>query len=214
MGRERPRPRMTSVESVVWRYSNYDTPLWALPNTRAGRWHAAGELAVQYFSLEPNGAWAELIRAEGLTSEFEVAQVRMPLWAASLTQGMLADYTDFDRAEAARFPPEALIDDDWERCQHEGDRLRDLGFDGVMAPSAALDGAVNVTVFGARITWDWNSTPAFASAVQTTMVAVGSPPPGLVAHVRRFGEEHEGFGEFNRIRALAKHPRARPDPGS
>ena len=52
--------------SLRWRYSNYDTPFWARNNTRDGRWNTAGEAAVQYLAMEPNGAWAELIRAEAL----------------------------------------------------------------------------------------------------------------------------------------------------
>jgi RES domain-containing protein len=217
MARRLDHVPVTTIDAIVWRYSNYDTPFWSRSNTRDGRWHTAGELPVQYLSLEPNGAWAELIRAENLTAELDVSYVRMPLWVAALTQGMLADYRDFAHVEQAGFPPDAIIDDDWERCQHEGGWLRDQGIRGVIAPSAALPGATNVTIFGARIAWRWNSVPAFASAIPATVAAVGSPPPGLVHDVRRIGDAHTGYDEYRRIRAVEqanteRKPRRRRRP--
>src|SRR5215210_1312866 len=172
---------------IAWRYSNYDTPFWARSNTRDGRWNSAGEASVQYLAMEPNGAWAELIRAEELRSEEEVATVRIPIWVAAVNE-VVVDYATFDKAEAAGFAPDALVDDDWARCQDEGRRLRDLGYGGVITPSAALPGATNLVIFGARILWAWRRPVVLSATIPATVAAVGSPPNGLVSGVRNFGE--------------------------
>jgi RES domain-containing protein len=214
MAHSRPDPPTMSLDNVIaWRYSNYDTPFWARPNTRDGRWNIAGEAPVQYLTLEPNAAWAELIRAEDLHSEQDVAMVRMPIWVAAVNV-VLVDYSTFTKADQAGFAPEALIDDDWQRCQEEGRRLRQLGYGGVIAPSAALHDALNVTVFGARILWSWARRPPMASAISATVAAVGSPPEGLVERVRFRGAEHAGYQEYTRIKALEReteHPRLEGD---
>lgn len=199
-------PTITLDGRIAWRYSDYDTPFWARANTRSGRWNVAHAVAVQYLTLEPNAAWAELIRAERLTTEEEVETVRMPIWVARVNE-TLVDYSTFAKAEDAGFAPDALIDDDWTRCQAEGERLRHLGYRGVLTPSAALPGATNVTIFGARILWDWNRAPALASALAATVAAVGSPPQRLVSHVRRIGDAHSGYDEYARIKEVRRRSR-------
>jgi RES domain-containing protein len=198
-GKDLPTTDLPDV--IAWRYSNYDTPFWARPNTRDGRWNTAGEVSVQYLAMEPNGAWAELIRAEELRSEDEVATVRMPIWVAAVNE-VLIDYSTFERAEAAGFPPDALIDDDWGRCQEEGRRLRDLGYGGVVTPSAALPGGKNLAIFGPRILWEWRRPRLLSATIPATVAAIGSPPVGLIGSVRYFGDEHTGFAEYARIKAV------------
>jgi RES domain-containing protein len=202
MGRDlRDLPTIDLRDAIAWRYSNYDTPFWARANTRDGRWNAAGEASVQYLAMEPNGAWAELIRAEELRSEDEVATVRMPLWVAAVNE-VVVDYSTFDKAEAAGFAPAALIEDDWMRCQEEGRRLRTLGYGGVITPSAALPGGQNIAIFGARILWEWRRPRVLAATVPATVAAIGSPPAGLVERVRYFDDAHAGFTEYERIKAV------------
>jgi RES domain-containing protein len=195
MARE-PKPELTQFDEVAFRYSNYDTPFWVRPNTEAGRWHEFGDGPTQYLSTTVDGAWAELIRAEGLRSEQEVALVRMPMWVAEVHLQRIADYGTFDKAEAAGFIPEALIDDDYSRCQKEGNRLRLAGFQGVLAPSAALPGSLNLTIFGPRIASTWGLRPLLASSIPATEIAVGSPPGGVVGRVRHKGEAHDLYDEF------------------
>ena len=215
MGRsERNLPTHGLREVITWRYSNYDTPFWARNNSRDGRWNTAGEAAVQYLAMEPNGAWAELVRAENLRSEEEVATVRIPIWVAAVNE-VLVDYSTFQRAEAAGFAPDALIDDDWSRCQDEGRRLRVLGYGGVITPSAALPGATNVVIFGSRILWAWRRPLVLSAAIPATVAAVGSPPAGLVGRVRHFGADHTGFAEYARIKAVEPESRRagrKPNP--
>lgn len=207
MGRDLPTVPLNDV--IAWRYSNYDTPFWARNNTRDGRWNTAGEAAVQYLAMEPNGAWAELIRAEDLRSEEQVATARIPIWVAAVNE-VLVDYSTFEKAEAAQFAPDALVDDDWGRCQDEGRRLRSLGYGGVMTPSAALPGATNMVIFGPRILWAWRRPRVLSATIPATVAAVGSPPAGLVGRVRHFGDDHTGLGEYARIKAVGKPTQRAP----
>jgi hypothetical protein len=191
-----PKPSQAHFTAVAFRYSNYDTPFWVRSNTDSGRWQRAGDAPTQYLSMTVEGAWAELIRAEGLRSEAEVALLRMPMWAVEVDVKCIADYGEFEKAEQASFPPEALIDEDFTRCQEEGSRLRAAGFDGVLAPSAALAGTTNLTLFGPRIASRWGSLPMLASSIPATQIAVGSPPAEIVSKVRQGGEPHSGYEAY------------------
>jgi len=117
--------------------------------------------------------------------------VRMPLWVLQISEQPIANYSTFEKAEAAGFPPDALVDDGWERCQAEGERLRKLGYRGVMAPSAALPGDVTLALFGGRRAVAWDDDPLMASAIPAKVVTIGAPPPSLLDRVRYIGQEHE-----------------------
>lgn len=191
-------PTVVCIElgTTAFRYSDYDTPFWARNNRSEGRWHVPADGATQYLALHPEGAWAELGRRENLRTEEELALVHMPIWATTLNEGGLADYRTFDKAEAAGFPPDAFVDDDYARCQEEGRRLRENGLGGVIAPSAALPGAVNVTLFGRRVLSTWGMPTRLASSIPACVVAVGCPPEGLAIHIRHFGATHVGYAHW------------------
>jgi RES domain-containing protein len=193
-------PPLVEVEAQAYRYSSYDTPFWARENSQPGRWHVRGDGPTQYLSMSTDGAWAELIRAEQLRSEDEVALVSVPMWAVAVNQAMVVDYSTFERAHAAGLDGGALVDEDYARCQAEGRRLRDLGYSGVLAPSAALPGEVNLTLFGARIASAWGRPPLLASSVPAMILTKGAPPPGLLARVRQIGAPHAGLGTFQAAR--------------
>lgn len=202
MGPEgRPEPRSVDHDDCsAFRYSDYDSPFWARPNTAPGRWHYAGQEATQYLALHPDGAWAELARAENLRSDNDLALVRMPIWAARISEHGIVDYRDFARAEEAGLPPDALVDDDYTRCQAEGQRLRELGYRGVLAPSAALPGFLNLTLFGPRIASGWSRERQLASSVPAAVVAVGAPAVGLAARVRFIENPHSDFEKYRHAR--------------
>ena len=169
---------------VAYRYCGYDVPFWARPNTRSGRWHQAATEPTQYWSLTPAGAWAELIRFEELSSEEELDQVRMPIWVCYLSSSGLADLRRPEVCRRFDLTEEDLISDDWQACQTAASDLR-REFRGVLAPSAALPGETNLTLFGGRRMIDFNDDVALASAVPAAMVAIGRPPASLLPKVRR-----------------------------
>lgn len=193
-----PDPVSVTFDEVAFRYSDYDVPLWARPNSRDGRWHRAGVEATQYLSLSVDGAWSELVRWENLRTPEELRLVRMPMWVLRIRESRLADYSTFAKADAAGFPPEALVEEDYSRCQAEGDRLRAQGFRGVMSPSASCPGEINMTLFGPRIAVGWE-TPAnrlLASFVPTKQLAVGHPPEEVLTRVRYRGASHTGLQAY------------------
>lgn len=189
-------PRLVTVEDVLIRYSNYDTPFWVRENTKAGRWHMPGDGPTQYLSFTTDGAWADLIRAENLRNEEVVRLVHMPLWQARIDQSNIVDYSTFELAESSGFPADALVDDDHGRCRAEGKSLRDDGYAGVIAPSAALPGELTLTLFGPRVSIDWNAQPRLSSAVPASVLTQGAPAAGLVSRVRFVGQAHEGYENY------------------
>lgn len=192
-----PEPESLHVQRIVHRYSSYDTPFWVRENTQVGRWHQLGEGPTQYLSTSTDGAWAELIRNEELRAEDEVAMVSVSMWAVLIDERMIADYSSFEQAERAGFDPSALVDENYERSQIEGARLRAHGFAGVLAPSAALPGALNLTLFGPRVASAWDRAPFLASSVPATIITKGAPPPGLLRRVRHLGAAHIGFTDYS-----------------
>lgn len=193
-----PDVQSVTFDDVAFRYSDYDVPLWARANTRGGRWHRARTEATQYLSLSVDGSWTELVRWESLRTLEELRLVRMPMWVLHIRESRLADYRTFEQADAAGFPPEALVDEDYTRCQEEGERLRAAGFRGVLAPSASCPGEVNLTLFGPRIAvgWDTVQMKLLASFVPTKQLAVGHPPEEVLTRVRYLGEAHSGLAAF------------------
>ncbi len=197
-----PEPENLPIErQIAHRYSSYDTPFWVRENTQPGRWHRVGDGPTQYLSLSTDGAWAELIRNEELRSEDQVAMVSVSMWAVLIEGGVIADYSSFEQAERSGFDPAALVSENYEQCQSEGDRLRKKGFSGVIAPSAALPGSLNVTLFGARVMSTWDRPKFLASSLPVTVIAKGAPPPGLLPRVRHLGTPHGGLVEHlaNRV---------------
>ena len=200
MARDQPAP-VIHLDTIAHRYSSYDTPFWARENTEPGRWHSRGDGPTQYLSRSTDGAWAELIRNEQLTSEDEVSMVSVQMWAVAVNDAMIVDYSTFERADGAGFDPEAFVDEDYARAQQEGMRLRRLGYSGVLAPSAALPDAINLTLFGPRIASTWDRPPLLASSLPATVITKGAPPPGLLARVRQVGAPHVGLAAYRAARA-------------
>lgn len=156
----------------------------------------------QYLSLHPNGAWSELARREGLRDEEELAQVRMKIWIAETSSQPIVDYSTFERAEAAGFPAEALVSDDYRLCQEEGKRIRER-YAGVIAPSASYPGVLNLTLFGARRRIEWGTHSQLSSTIPAAVVAVGAPPRGIAENVRHFGEKHVELERHLELRGSA-----------
>ena len=190
---------------MAFRYADYDTPVWSRPNTQDGRWNVERTEPTQYLSLSPDGSWADRIRQEHLRTETEVSFIRMPLWVVKINEERVADYGTFEKAEAAGFPPDALIDDDWERCQAEVEHLKGLGFRGVLSPAAALPGDIALTLFGGRYAVDWDEEPRLVSAIPAKIVTIGAPPAGLVERVRFRGEEHTEYAAYALARSRREH---------
>lgn len=172
------------TDIVAFRWSSYDVPFWARPNTRSGRWNRLGDEPTQYWSLSPEAAWAELIRHENLRTEDELDLVRMAFWVCRIPTMRIIDLRLPAEREKHDASEDSLIADDWTECQDLGAVLRPV-YAGVIAPCAALPSKPNVTLFGARRAIAFDARPALASAVPATKAAIGRPPEGLLDQVRR-----------------------------
>jgi RES domain-containing protein len=160
-------------------------PFWVRANTRPGRWHVVGDPPTQYWSLTPAGAWAELIRCEGLTTEAELNDIRIAIWVCRLSSMGLADLHTPEIRDHYNLRLSDLTTDTWAACQQAGSKIRADGARGILAPSAGLPNAVNLTLFGPRRTIAFDRKPALASAVPSAIAAIGRPPKGLVDRVLR-----------------------------
>lgn len=183
---------------MVYRATSYDVPLWVNPNRLHGRFNRAGEGCTQYACLDSEAPFAEKLRAENLRTEAEVRTYRVTLWQLRIDEGAIVDYSTFERATAAGFPAAALVDDDHERCQAEAKRLLELGFRGLLSPSAALPESVNLTLFGPRSPIAWNTTVRLASSIPTQRLSQGNAPEGLVERVRFYGQPHASLDAYLR----------------
>jgi RES domain-containing protein len=201
MARARPAPKVIPWAGTAFRATSYDVPLWVRPNGRDGRWNIAGDGSTQYLALDAEAPFAEMLRHEDLRTEDAAATFRTTLWQLFVDEGSLVDYGTFELAEAAGFPPEALVEDDYERCQAEAQWLKSHGVDALLTPSAALPGSVNLTLFGPRVAIKWNTSVALASTLRAQKLTTGNVPTGLVARVRFFGTPHVGLKAFLASRA-------------
>jgi hypothetical protein len=114
---------------------------------------------------------------------------------------LIVDYSTFELADAAGFTAQALVEDDYEQCQAEAQWLGGQGARGLLSPSAALPGSVNLTLFGARVYVPWNASPGLASAIPAQRLASGHPPSGLTRRVRYFGQPEPLLSEYLKTRS-------------
>jgi hypothetical protein len=118
---------------IVFRHADpHFSSLWESTDQPAARWHGSGEGPCQYFADMPDGAWAELLRHEGITDESELVNVRRSLWAVELSDTLAS--------QLPRLPQEVLTGgiETFASCQKEARRLRASGEEALRAPSAAL----------------------------------------------------------------------------
>jgi RES domain-containing protein len=178
-----PPPIPLAEDLVAFRYSSYDVPFWVRSNSRPARWNLANEAPTQYWALTPDGAWAELIRQSGLTSDADLDEVRMPIWICRLSSVGLLDLGESGVRERYGLTLADLTSDDWSACQMAATAMRRDGVSGVISPSAALANAMNLTLFSARRAIALERRAALASAVPSAVVAIGRPPEQLVGRV-------------------------------
>jgi hypothetical protein len=118
---------------ILYRHADPRFPfLWESSGQPPARWHTTDEGPVHYFADTPDGAWAEFLRHEGITSADEVENIRRALWAVEVPDDLEAVEPDV--------PDEVMRGglDSYGACQEEARRLRQLGVRALWAPSAAL----------------------------------------------------------------------------
>lgn len=118
---------------ILYRHADARFPfLWESADQPPARWNDRGGGPVQYLADTPDGAWAEFLRHEGITEDFELVNVRRALWAVEVPDAL--------KAVAPGLPESALIGgiQSYKKCQAEARRLRDQGARALRTLSAAL----------------------------------------------------------------------------
>jgi RES domain-containing protein len=141
----RPPGRSIRVTAYRWCVADRD------PHAKGGvaqfeaRYHRAGETRPWYGALCECGMWAEFHRA--FKSDMDPTEI--VVWAAEASiEAHVLDLTDPAVQAALSITETELIADDYTVCQGIAMLAREWGFQGLLVPSAAERGGLNVVVFG------------------------------------------------------------------
>jgi RES domain len=180
---------------TVFRHASYDSPWWAFPSSRAGRFHRAGTDTVQYLSLHPLGPAAEMLR-HNVGPSGNPDDVVLNLWTAVVDVDDVAG-VDFDDCARYGLTPDELVGDDYTRTQALAGVVRATGATAMVAPSAALPGSHNLILFGVRVLNPFLGEPLTPEEVPNGHLTDGARPPAEVApHVRWFGAPHTAVEQW------------------
>jgi hypothetical protein len=180
---------------TAFRHAAYDSPWWALPSSREGRFHRAGEDTVQYLSLHPLGPAADMLR-HNVGPDGDADDVVLSLWAAVID---IDDVTRVDFADCERYGHTAdeLVGDDYTATQALGDDVRASGATAMVVPSAALPGTHNLVVFGVRLLYPFLWEPLMPEEISTGHLSDGARAAAeVVSHVRWFGTVHTAAEQY------------------
>jgi hypothetical protein len=125
------------------------------------------------------------------------------LWLVFARERRVADLSSFDRYDACGLDPALAVDPDHAASQALADELRASGFRGVLSPSAALPGVVNLTVFGERyervLLTDlaaWGNPDADAWLPVQLVVEAAPIPVQLCTEAVFLTQKHHGYREW------------------
>jgi hypothetical protein len=180
-------------------YHNAGVPA---PDQESGRWHRKGEGYAQYLALSPLGAWAECARYYSLRSAAAARNMKRNLWLGFVRETRIADLSSFDKYDACGLDARIAVGDP-AAAQDLADDLRAAGFRGVLSPSAALPGVVNLTVFGERyervLLTDvaaWRNPDVDAWLPVQAVVEDGPVPISLTTETVFKTKKHEGYRDW------------------
>lgn len=186
-----------TIEYVVFRAADYETPLWAFPNLSSGRYNLAGqEPPTQYFSLHPMTPWAELLRWLDLRDADDARGFRCPIWTVRVTLEEEPIAVNFETSAGFGVESAELVADDHSICRRLAKALFDSGVRALVAPSAALPGTSNLMVLEPAVVVDYHASPFDSQDFPTALVARdGRCPEGLwdAVHFRGSGARHEAL---------------------
>lgn len=182
---------------TAFRLASWGRPLRTEASRVPGRFHAAAdEEPTQYLCLHPLGPWAEFLRAHDLREPEQVRMVSQRVWALRVEVEPLAS-VGFEQAGEFRLRPGDLVSDDHRACRRLARRVREAGAQGMVVPSAALPGTLNVVLFGARVSAPYLIDPLSPLDVPASITADGGrPPTGLAEAVRYRGDLHRGLEAY------------------
>lgn len=136
----------------MWRQCAPDRRLLDLvsPGRFAGRYHRKGAPGVWYAALSERAAWAELFRHQ-MSEELSPFQILRRVGRARVRRLRVLDLTDSTVLATLGIARAALVSDDLRRCQDIAEWARREGYEGILAPSAALAGELILAVFSSAL---------------------------------------------------------------
>ena len=190
---------------VAYRHAAYDTPWWASPSSRSGRFHRAITDTVQYLSLHPLGPAAEFLRHNiGPTGDPDHA--RLNLWAVRADVEGCVRVT-FDDCLGLGITADQLVGEDYGPTQALAARLRVNAVPGMIVPSAALSGTENLVLFGPRVAHPYLAEPFSDVECPTGHLSDGAWAPAEVAAlVRWIGTPHSALDRWKAGRRIVPFP--------
>jgi RES domain-containing protein len=182
---------------VAYRHAAYDSPWWAYPSSREGRFHRAGIDTVQYLALHPLAPAAEVLR-HNVGPAGDADDILLNLWAAAVDlEGVVV--ISFNDCANYGITPDELVGDDYKPTHALADRIRAAGSQGLIVPSAALPGAENLVLFGIRLLYPYLWTPISPEEVPTGHLTDGARPAAEVRGlVRWLGDPHHALERWKR----------------
>lgn len=180
---------------IAYRHAAYDSPWWAFPSSRDGRFHRAGLDTAQYLSLHPLGPAAEMLR-HNVGPAGEPDDVLLHLWAAAVDLDDVIPIF-FDDCAGHGITPDELVGDDYAPTQDLAERIRAAGSRGLVVPSAALPGTESLVLFGIRLLHPYPWRPISEEEIPTGHLTDGARPAAEVpALVRWFGDPHPALEQW------------------
>lgn len=185
------------MKFTAFRHAAYDSPWWAFPSSRSGRFNRATQDAVQYLCLHPLGPAAEMLR-HNVGPSGDPDEVILNLWTAVVD---VRDVTRVDFDECANYgcTPDELVGDDYAPTQALADEVRASGASAMVVPSAALPGTQNLILFGARVLHPFLWQPLAPEEIPTGHLTDGARIAAETAgRVRWFGTDHSALGQWKK----------------
>lgn len=180
---------------IGYRHAAYDTPWWAFPSSRSGRFNRAPFDTVQYLCLHPLGPSAEMLRHNvGPAGDPDTTILNLCVLRVSVEDAVRIT---FDNCSSYGIAPDELVGDDYRPTQGLAARLLGAGHDGFVVPSAALPGTENLVLLGTRLTHPYFDDPISPDEVPTGHLTDGARAPAEVgAFVRWLGDTHGALEEW------------------
>lgn len=137
-----------SLSGRYWHQGPTQRPFTDLPVPAKthGRYHVGGGAGVWYASSQEQAAWAELFR-HFLHDEVDPFEVRRRVGHVDVEELTVLDLTDVAIRSALHVTEADLVGDDYAVTQRIADAASSAGFQGILAPSAALENRTTLVVF-------------------------------------------------------------------
>jgi RES domain len=183
------------MKYTIFRHAAYDSPWWAFPSSRSGRFNRAKQDTTQYLCLHPLGPAAEMLR-HNVGPAGDPDDVILNLWTATVELDDVVR-VDFDDCAGYGCTPDELVGENYAPTQSLADQVRARGARAMVVPSAALSGTHNLILFGERVLHPYHWQPLAPEEIPTGHLTDGARVAAEISsHVRWFGSEHTALEQW------------------